>query len=130
VTSAKGIPYTLHVDLPKPQSPKPEDPPTGEPDPIPPIPPGEVDIDPAARESNTDEPIDPVDETTDMKVDEPPVPAITKPETNRYIRQERVYEIAKKIRGMYCPCAGFAYNTLSGERNIFVGPCLGPGEDK
>lgn len=25
------------------------------------------------------------------------------------------------FQGMYCPCPGFAYNSLSGERNVFVG---------
>jgi hypothetical protein len=24
------------------------------------------------------------------------------------------------FQGMYCPCPGFAYNSLSGERNVFV----------
>jgi hypothetical protein len=26
----------------------------------------------------------------------------------------------KTIEGMYCPCPGFAYNSLAGERNVLV----------
>ena len=34
--------------------------------------------------------------------------------------RKRVSPHARAIERMYCPCAGFAYNTLSGDRNLFV----------
>jgi hypothetical protein len=35
---------------------------------------------------------------------------------------KRTAALANKLEGMYCPCAGFAFNSLAGDRNILVSP--------
>ena len=35
-------------------------------------------------------------------------------------RRKRVTDTARRLVGLYCPCAGFAYNSLSGDRNLLV----------
>jgi hypothetical protein len=32
----------------------------------------------------------------------------------------RIHALANALGGMYCPCPGFAYNSLTGEKNVFV----------
>lgn len=31
---------------------------------------------------------------------------------------------ARILRSMYCPCPGFMYNSLAGEKNVLVRDCL------
>jgi hypothetical protein len=40
--------------------------------------------------------------------------------TARLAKQRRLDIERKTIEGMYCPCPGFAYNSLAGERNVLV----------
>ena len=35
-----------------------------------------------------------------------------------------IFSLAESLRGMYCPCTGFAYNSLAGDRNYFVSIAL------
>jgi hypothetical protein len=40
--------------------------------------------------------------------------------TARLSKKRRLDIERKTIEGMYCPCPGFAYNSLAGERNVLV----------
>jgi len=40
--------------------------------------------------------------------------------TARLAKKRRLDRERKAIEGMYCPCPGFAYNSLAGERNVLV----------
>jgi len=40
-------------------------------------------------------------------------------------RQEYIFRLADSLKGMFCPCTGFAFNSLAGERNYFVSILLG-----
>jgi hypothetical protein len=42
------------------------------------------------------------------------------PDLVEQARMERILRLTEKLEGMYCPCTGFAYNSLAGDRNIFV----------
>lgn len=35
-------------------------------------------------------------------------------------RRRRIHASAKELQTMYCPCAGFSYNSLSTRRNVLV----------
>lgn len=35
-------------------------------------------------------------------------------------RRRRIHASAKELQTMYCPCAGFSYNSLSAGRNVLV----------
>jgi hypothetical protein len=122
VSSSSRKPYTLFVDLHDASTPSE----TGassnaNPD------------EPAAIESTT---MAAVDNSTSMEVDtdghapqpeplgeerrDPAHAATAKQDDAEGARVSRIRPYATALRGMYCPCAGFAYNSLAGDRNIFV----------
>jgi hypothetical protein len=45
---------------------------------------------------------------------------VDKERTARLAKKRRLDIEGKTIEGMYCPCPGFAYNSLAGERNVLV----------
>jgi len=45
---------------------------------------------------------------------------VDKERTARLAKKRRLDIERKTIEGMYCPCPGFAYNSLAGERNVLV----------
>jgi hypothetical protein len=45
---------------------------------------------------------------------------VDKERTARLAKKRRLAIERKRIEGMYCPCPGFAYNSLAGERNVLV----------
>jgi len=52
--------------------------------------------------------------------DPPEQVAVDKERTARLAKKRRMDIERKTIEGMYCPCPGFAYNSLAGERNVLV----------
>lgn len=131
MTSSTGQPYTLYTTIP-PVSP------------IPPIPPGpSVSID-IANPADTGRSPSPTPITTDttLHISTPPpkrrehdvqgqgidekdhgAKEQYERDLHRYEvgRAMRVKELAAELETMYCPCAGFLFNALGGERNFLVG---------
>jgi hypothetical protein len=59
--------------------------------------------------------------------DPPEQVEVNKERTARLVKKRRLDKERKTIEGMYCPCPGFAYNSLAGERNVLVsyyGHCI------
>jgi hypothetical protein len=60
----------------------------------------------------------------DIAIDQESPAAVVDQEIIAARAKKRRLAVEKKaIEGMYCPCPGFAYNSLSGERNVLVS-CL------
>ena len=112
ITSATGSPYTLFAALPD-RPPKP-------PEPAPP-----TDATPPPQ----DEPMD----KDAGRISSSPTPngntnnqQAPRDESNGIDQaveaSQRSYAVALKrcMEGMYCPCTGYGFNTLAGDKNIFV----------
>jgi hypothetical protein len=97
VTSSSGKPYTLHIR-----------PPRSEPD----APASNEDGDPVLGEGS--------DEAKD---DGEVAPSLRKADVAGIREAKRTQELVAQARWMeslYCPCAGFMYNSLAGESNVLV----------
>jgi hypothetical protein len=55
-----------------------------------------------------------------MAQDPAEVPTVDEGITAGQAKRRRLDMERKTIEGMYCPCPGFAYNSLAGERNVLV----------
>ena len=95
--SSTGSPYTLHIALPDV---------------------AEAHAKPVVERADehltcpTGHPSDPPD---------PPEPSPSRsPPTDTTLRYRQIAEQVRCLRGLCCPCAGFAYNSLGGETSIFV----------
>ncbi|WWD21135.1 hypothetical protein CI109_105616 [Kwoniella shandongensis] len=115
VSSSTGKNYTLHLDPPLPIQPS-----------FPP-PPSTVLLDPDPNSTlsppttpNPDNPFNPDPYETPIRA-RPKSGNDDDDESKRKeekFRRERVMKLASQLRRMYCPCAGFAYNSLAGERTV------------
>jgi hypothetical protein len=103
VTSSTGLPYTLHLDLP----------------PVP-IPPPDTLQEPSTPGADAHRPAEPLlgngNEVTNgyRNLEEDNTLAV------HNLKEDYVFTLAERFQGMYCPCTGFAYNSLAAERNYFV----------
>lgn len=109
VTSSTGHPYTLYLSLP-------------------PLPQGEKENDTitkveAGETNSTDSTADaePLTNRSDGKQQE---------EDQKRANRDYVRALKGSLEGVWCPCTGFAYNTLAAPRNVFVSvfptPCCPP----
>ncbi|WRT69013.1 uncharacterized protein IL334_005995 [Kwoniella shivajii] len=132
VSSSTGKNYTIHIDPP---SPLPITPTTLPPPPeFPSSPASTRDKDHVNEHDNEDEiphtpspppsqafepllysPSNHNDLPRPIKDEEDPIPSTKKEET---CRKGRVIKLAKELKKMYCPCAGWGYGCLAGERTI------------
>ncbi|ORX39116.1 hypothetical protein BD324DRAFT_618564 [Kockovaella imperatae] len=113
ITSATGSPYTLYAELPARPSV------------------------PAVHSSKQDSSLSPDDDesTVPEKAKASPEPqpdndtsaeqsVQTMAEPSRYsadlVRHSYIRALNRSMQGMYCPCAGYGYNTLAGDRNFLV----------
>jgi hypothetical protein len=58
--------------------------------------------------------------------DTSPPPPAAKDDRNDADNSHHISPLAARLGHMFCPCTGFAYNSLTGERNVFVSagsPC-------
>jgi hypothetical protein len=142
VTSSTGLPYTLHLDL-VPIRPEPEVELLRASGPIPPAPleGDQLPDSPILSSTNAELPSLPGipnrDESameTDAIVIEQPEPepnTKTREGKNQKAadqRRRRLQEV-EAMRRMYCPCPGFMYNSLAGEKNFFVSSTCSAGRD-
>ena len=122
MTSSTGIPYTLHVNLPPLPLPQPvpkveplsvEQPPEEQ---APPSPSAEPDVSMTPKSS--------LGATASPEKNKPDQPDKDEEDRQRTAteRAERLGSLAKALAGLYCPCPGFAYNSLAGDRHAFVSP--------
>lgn len=105
VGSSSGAPYTIHLSLPP--TPRPASTSSAQNDTTQPTTATTSDengIDqPAVNDANTNE------AEVEDKADKPGLSL-----------EQHVSIVAQSLRGVYCPCTGFAYNSLTSERNVFV----------
>jgi len=59
-------------------------------------------------------------EAVDKPIDGDPVSDIDQEIEIARATRRRLDKERKMIEGMYCPCPGFAYNSLAGEKNVLV----------
>jgi hypothetical protein len=118
VTASTGKPYTLHLDLPESAAepskaeapmPKPSAPPDGPPD------------SPTLGTTNNEDLIE-------VDVDDPPDGAdgtgnYREAEGIQSKKRDRLRREREAIERMYCPCPGYAYNSLAGDKNVLVSFC-------
>ncbi|WVQ81515.1 hypothetical protein IAT38_003639 [Cryptococcus sp. DSM 104549] len=125
VASSSGKSYTLYVNPPNPS-------PSTATVLVPPTPPGSERAVAEPSSSSPSRPArdggsDPFAITTYDEPPEPPPPPLVQPaellqEPERPVeemqRWERVRALAGEMTRMYCPCSGFAHNSLSGGRTV------------
>jgi hypothetical protein len=114
VTASTGKPYTLHLDLPsypsefesKEAKPTTEPPPDGPPD--------------SPTLGNTNDEILDINEMGEAQDNEETEKAAAEQESHFMARRKRLRKEMQAIERMYCPCPGYAYNSLAGEKNVLV----------
>lgn len=116
VTSSNGLPYTIHLNFPS----------------YPPLA-AKIPSPPAPEVPAEQLPDSPLTTTTDLPslVEDQPMPLKDVSDTNKADRdqaaataqtqkRQRVCHEARMMERMYCPCPGFMYGSLSGDRNFLV----------
>ncbi|ORY24751.1 hypothetical protein BCR39DRAFT_545763 [Naematelia encephala] len=112
VTSSTGLPYTLYLNLPKLGLTIPA---------THPLTTLTTDflttstIDPLTTDPPTTSKIDPPE--ADIQSSDHAGPSYLQREEGETSNHSRIIDLASSLRGLYCPCPGFAYNSLSGPGN-------------
>ena len=107
MTATSGAPYTLYLDLPEH------------------FPPTPASIASTAVPLEPDKQPEPQEANDDDKQIEENAGCILSTDAGRdrlreLQRRQRVTVLAKALKGAYCPCAGYGYNTLGGDRNVLA----------
>lgn len=106
VTATSGAPYTLYLDLPEHDTPISANP-------VPVTLPLEPDKPPEPKEAGEAGEEQTEDDTGCILSTD-----AGRERLRELQRRQRVMVIAKVLKEAYCPCAGYGYNTLGGDRNV------------